>query len=67
METLVFGLLGLSLCIFAILFYFLPAIIAKKRDHANATPIALVNFFFGWSVLGWLVALIWACTSNTRV
>jgi hypothetical protein len=43
--------------------YFLPAIIAFARHHQNKVPIALVNLFFGWSGLGWIVALIWTFTS----
>jgi hypothetical protein len=43
--------------------YLLPWIIAKHRKHHNSMPIFLVNFFFGVTVIGWLAALIWACTS----
>jgi hypothetical protein len=40
--------------------YFLPTIIAFQRDHRNGMPILLVNAFFGWTLLGWVGALIWA-------
>ncbi len=44
--------------------YFLPAIIAhNKRDF---TAILLVNLLFGWTVIGWVVALIWACAAETK-
>lgn len=47
-----------------ILLYFLPAIIAhNKRDF---TAIFLVDLLFGWTVIGWVVALIWACSAETR-
>lgn len=47
-----------------ILLYFLPAIIAhNKRDFA---AIFLVDLLFGWTVIGWIIALIWACSSETR-
>ncbi|HTU34542.1 MAG TPA: superinfection immunity protein [Candidatus Acidoferrum sp.] len=47
-----------------ILLYFLPAIIAhNKRDF---TAIFLVDLLFGWTVIGWIVALIWACSAETR-
>jgi hypothetical protein len=26
----------------------------------------LTNLFFGWSILGWLVALIWSFSDNVR-
>ena len=49
-----------------LLFYFLPAIIGSNRKHNNALPIFLVNLFFGWTFLGWMIALIWASTNNTQ-
>lgn len=42
------------------LFYFLPALIASQRRVKPATTIFLINLAFGWTVLGWLAALIWA-------
>lgn len=40
--------------------YFLPVITAMERKNRNVTAIGLINFFFGWTVLGWFGALIWA-------
>lgn len=48
------------LVIFVLAFYFLPAIVAYSRGHKQATPIYLTNLFFGWTVIGWMIALIWA-------
>ena len=48
--------------IFFVLLYFLPSLIA--RDKQDATGIFLVNFFLGWTVIGWVAALIWACASD---
>lgn len=47
--------------------YFLPAIIAEARHHQNSTAITLLNLLLGWTVLGWIAALIWASTSNVRL
>lgn len=48
--------------VLGILLYFLPAIIGRhKRDAAG---IFLVNLLLGWTVIGWVIALIWACTSE---
>jgi len=44
--------------------YFVPGIIAVTRRHRKATSILLVNLFFGWSVLGWIFALVWALRAN---
>jgi hypothetical protein len=48
--------------IFAILLYFLPAIVAAVRNHHDANAIILTTILLGWTVIGWLVALIWAST-----
>ena len=46
--------------------YFMPAIIALLRDKCGAGGVALVNFFLGWTVIGWLLALVWAFSGKTR-
>lgn len=43
--------------------YFLPTFIAILRHHHNVAPIALVNLFLGWTLIGWFASLIWAFTS----
>jgi hypothetical protein len=48
-----------------ILLYFLPAIIG--RDRCDATGIFLLNLFLGWTVVGWVIALIWACSAHPYV
>jgi hypothetical protein len=49
----------------AALLYFLPAIIGhNKRD---STGIFVLNLLVGWTVIGWFVALLWACASDSRV
>jgi hypothetical protein len=44
--------------------YLLPTIIAYLRKKSNLTIIFLVNFFLGWSLVGWIVSLIWALSSE---
>jgi hypothetical protein len=46
--------------------YFLPFITASKRGHRNRGAIGIMNLFLGWTGLGWVGALIWACTANTE-
>jgi hypothetical protein len=51
--------------IFGILLYFLPTIIGRhKRDVMG---IFVVNLLLGWTVIGWIIALIWACSSESYV
>lgn len=40
--------------------YFLPTMIAIAVHNHNALAIFLLNFFTGWSGIGWLASLIWA-------
>jgi hypothetical protein len=46
--------------------YFMPTIVALVRDKHGAGGVALVNFLFGWTVIGWIVAFFWSCTGKTR-
>jgi hypothetical protein len=47
---------------FSILLYFLPTLIGRHK--ADAGGIFIVNLLFGWTVIGWLVALVWACSAE---
>ena len=46
--------------------YLLPHIVAKLRNHRNATAISMTDILAGWTVAGWIIALVWACTDNVR-
>ena len=46
--------------------YFFPAIVAWRRGHHNTLAILMLDLFLGWTFLGWIGSLIWACTSNRR-
>ena len=48
-----------------VILYILPGIIATKRQHSNASSIWLVAIFLGWSLFGWVAALIWACSADS--
>jgi hypothetical protein len=50
---------------FSFLLYFLPAIIGRHK--ADAMGIFIVNLLFGWTVIGWIIALIWACAAESYV
>ena len=60
------SLLGLFGLAFIVALYFLPLIIAIRRGAMSRVGIGLVNLFFGWTVLGWVAALIWAYTDRTE-
>lgn len=44
--------------------YFIPTINAKNRKHLNTEGIFILNFFFGWTLIGWVIALIWSTTQK---
>ena len=50
---------GLYLCI-ALFILFYPFFVSLKREHKSKKTIGILNFLFGWTVIGWLVLLIWA-------
>lgn len=44
--------------------YLIPGLNASSRKHPSAGGIWLLNIFFGWTVLGWLIALIWSASGS---
>jgi hypothetical protein len=44
--------------------YFLPTIIALIKSKRDAVAILLLNLFLGWSVIGWIIALVWAAKND---
>lgn len=48
----------------ACLLYVLPTIIAAFRQKANVAPIILVNVLLGWTFIGWIVAMVWALSTQ---
>lgn len=58
--------LGFALIGTTAAFYLLPAIIALVRGVNFSWALVLINIFFGWTVLGWFVCLIWAVIGITR-
>jgi hypothetical protein len=44
--------------------YMLPWAIAASRGKANQWSVFLVSLLFGWTVIGWIVALVLACTAH---
>jgi Superinfection immunity protein len=53
---------------FLLSLYFLPSMIAFGGDryHEHRVPILLLNIFLGWSMIGWVGALVWAVIPQTN-
>lgn len=58
MEVLLF----LVLLLVGLFIYFLPAWVASRNSHPNEVSIAVLNLLLGWTLLGWVGALVWALT-----
>jgi hypothetical protein len=57
--------LGIGFTAIALIFvaYFLPAIVSATRRHHNHAAIVMLNFFLGWTLVDWVVAMVWAVTN----
>ncbi|WP_408602540.1 superinfection immunity protein [Paraburkholderia guartelaensis] len=49
-----------------VLLYFTPSIVAFRRMHPMRRAITGLNILLGWSVFGWIVALLWALTAGQK-
>ncbi len=52
------GLTGLILILAVV--YFIPSIVAAVRNHRELGAIFRLNISLGWTIVGWISALIWA-------
>lgn len=60
------SLVGFLLVIGVIVFYMAPAITAHSRRHNNASAITLLTVLAGWTVIGWIIAAVWAHTNDIK-
>ena len=44
--------------------YLAPLIVAIVRGHHRSPWIGLVNFAGGWTIVGWIAALVWSVTAQ---
>lgn len=59
-----FVALLMAACIVAVAIYVLPALLAWSMGSPQLMAITLVNLLLGWTILGWIAALIWAVMSG---
>lgn len=60
MQMQNFTILELLLVVLIFVIYFLPTLIVFLRQHKNSLAIFLLNLLLGWTVLGWVVSLVWS-------
>ncbi len=51
---------GATLLLLGLLAYLLPTVIAAIRFRNNTLAIFALNLFAGWTLVGWVVALVWS-------
>ena len=52
------------LCLLGLYLYFIPAMVARHSRKTNFGAILALNFFLGWTLIGWVAALVWALTRD---
>lgn len=57
---------NMILFVLGAVFYVLPTVLALYRNCQAAVWITVVNVLFGWTILGWFVAVGWASTGKSR-
>ena len=53
-------LIGLLLWAMMLGFYLIPTLVAYFQQHHHLYAIAVLNLLSGWTLLGWIAALVWA-------
>ena len=61
--VLLLGFLGFTLFICV---YLLPTFIAYRKDKKDKLAILLINIFLGTTFVGWVIALVWALTTDKK-
>lgn len=53
-------ILGFVFLVVGVFFYFVPTYYAKRRGHPSHSAIFILNLFLGWTLIGWVGALVWS-------
>jgi hypothetical protein len=57
---------GVILLFLFIGLYFLPTIVAGSSHKRNTGAIFVLNLLLGWTVVGWIIAIVWASTTDVQ-
>ena len=58
------GLIFILAVLVGVWIYLLPTIIAYSRKREAKATVLIINLFFGWSLIGWGIALYIALTKD---
>ena len=53
-----------GLGVLVLILYFVPSLVALVRVRHNLLAIIALNIFLGWTLVGWVLALVWALSSS---
>ncbi|MGE5422645.1 MAG: superinfection immunity protein [Ignavibacteriales bacterium] len=59
-EAATFGAREWAIVAVGLVWYLMPTIVAFIRKSPHKYAILALNFFLGWSGLGWLIMMLWA-------
>lgn len=59
--------LVLLIGVFGPTLYFLPTFLAYRNRQRDFKAIALTNLLAGWTIVGWIVAIVWSVTESGRL
>jgi hypothetical protein len=48
----------------ALVAYLIPSILAVQDKKRNKTAIIALNILAGWTLVGWIISLVWALTKE---
>jgi hypothetical protein len=57
LAIVVFGLVSLAI-------YFAPLVVAILKKKRSVVAIGALNVLLGWSLIGWVIALVWALSNE---
>jgi len=64
MSDFLNAMIIIILAIIGFVVYGLPSIIAYRKHHPKENAIIIINFFLGWTIIGWVICLAWAVQDN---
>jgi hypothetical protein len=59
-NNLLLNLSVILVTLMGIFLYFIPSFVAWYRNHRQFNAIFILNFLLAWTIIGWVIALIWS-------
>lgn len=57
----------LFLFVIAGIIYFIPTMVASANERRNIGAIFALNLFLGWTLVGWVLALVWSLCKDEEI